>query len=142
MKNILTITIKELKDNFISPIAYVVLTSFLIIISVMFVKDLFVNNLANMRNLLTDTNLATFTIPIPLLLIFLIPAFTMKSWAEEKKEGTLELIMTQPISKGELIIGKLLSSLLFILILLFLTLPIPITLNILGNPDNGVLIAS
>jgi ABC-2 type transport system permease protein len=65
----------------------------------------------------------------------------MRSYSEELKEGTLELIATQPLSKLELIIAKFLSSFIFVLILLALTIPIPITINILGNPDNGVIIA-
>lgn len=65
----------------------------------------------------------------------------MRSWAEEKREGTLEIITTLPISKIELIIAKFTSTLTFTILMIMATLPIPITLNALGNPDNGVIIA-
>lgn len=133
MKTVLTITKKELKDYFISPIAYVVITAFLVITGIWFAKDVFTENRADMRNIFNF---------IPLVLIVTIPALTMRSWAEEKKEGTLEIISTLPISKAELIISKFLSCLIFATLLIVLTFPIPISLNMLGNPDNGVIIAS
>ncbi|MFC1780387.1 ABC transporter permease [Patescibacteria group bacterium] len=132
MKNTVLVIKKELKDYFISPIAYVVIATFLVITGVIFAKDVFINNQANMRN---------FFEYIPLVLIIALPALTMRSWAEERKEGTLEIISTLPISNLNLIIAKFVSCLIFTLIALLLTLPIPLTLNILGNPDNGVIIA-
>lgn len=132
MKNILVLTKKELKDYFISPIAYVVIAAFTVIVGILFTKDLFVENQASIQN---------FFKLVPPLLIIVIPALTMRSWAEEKKTGTLEIISTLPINKTEIIISKFISCLLFISFILFLTFPIPLTLNILGNPDNGVIIA-
>ncbi len=132
MNNIKTITSKELKDYFISPIAYVVALAFTVVTSIWFVKDLFIENSAEMREVFNF---------IPLLLIVVIPAVTMRSWAEEKREQTLEVISTLPIKRGELIISKFLSAFLYTLFLILLTLPIPITLNVLGSPDNGVIIA-
>jgi ABC-2 type transport system permease protein len=132
MKNILTITKKELKDYFISPIAYVVIAVFIAVCGIWFAKEVFSENRADMRNIFTF---------IPLLLIIAIPALTMRSWAEEKREGTLEIITTLPISKIELIIAKFVSTLAFTTLMIIATLPIPITLNVLGNPDNGIIIA-
>jgi len=135
MNNLITLIKKELKDYFISPIAYVVIATFLIATSIwfVFVKGLFISNQAEMRE--------TF-IFITQILILVIPALTMRSWAEEKKSQTLEIISTFPISNFELIIAKFLSCLIFVTFTLVLTFPIPITLNILGNPDNGIIIAS
>lgn len=125
---------KEIKDYFISPIAYIVITVFLIATAVWFVsvKGLFISNQADMRDIF---------IFITQILIIVIPALTMRNWAEEKSSGTLEVISTLPLSKRELIIGKFLSCLTFTIFMIFLTFPIPITLNILGNPDNGIIIA-
>ncbi len=135
MKNIINLTKKELKDYFISPMAYVIIAAFIIVVSIwfLFVSGVFTSNLATMRD--------TF-IFISQILIIVIPALTMRSWAEEKKSGTLEVVSTLPISNLELIFSKFLSCLIFILIAITLTFPIPLTLNILGNPDNGIIISS
>ena len=133
MKNILLLIKKELKGYFISPVAYVVIIIFLLAANIWFVKDLFVNNEASARKL--------FEI-LPLLFIFIIPAFTMKSWAEERKDGTIEILRTFPISKWELVLGKFFSTLIYFTILILTLFPIIIVLNILGNPDNGVMIAA
>lgn len=132
MKNIVTLTKKELKDYFTSTIAYVVIAVFLIVTSILFIKDVFIDDQATMRK--------TFEF-IPLILAIIIPALTMRSWAEEKKEGTIEIIRTLPIKKAELILGKFLATLLLVIFMLILLLPIPVMLNILGNPDNGVIAA-
>lgn len=135
MKNIALVIKKELKDYFISPIAYVIIATFIVIVSIWFafVKGLFINNQAQMR--------ATF-IFITQMLIIVIPALTMRSWAEEKKSGTLEVISTLPISNLGLIIAKFISCLIFVSLAILLTFTIPLTLNMLGNPDNGIIFAS
>lgn len=133
MKNVFVLVKKELKDYFISPIAYVVISAFIIISGIIFTKDLFVENQASLSN---------FIQIVPALLIIVIPALTMRSWSEEKKSGTLEIISTFPISKTEIMISKFISCFLFVLFVLILTFPIPLTLNVLGNPDNGVIIGS
>ncbi|MBU0975374.1 ABC transporter permease [Patescibacteria group bacterium] len=132
MKNVINITIKELKDYFISPIAYVVIAVFVVVVGILFAKDLFLNNQANIR---------PFFEIVPSILIIVIPSLTMRSWAEEKREGTLEIISTLPVSKVELILSKFISCLLFVVFLILLTFPIPLTLNLLGSPDNGVIVA-
>lgn len=141
MKELLVLTKKELKDYFISPIAYVVIITFTLLVGIMFAKDIFVYNQASMRRILTEIDIINLSIPIPVILILIIPAITMRSWAEEKREGTLEIISTLPISRIEIVIAKFLSAFIFTTQLILLTIPIPITLNLLGNPDNGVIIA-
>jgi len=134
MKSILIIVKKELKDYFISPIAYIVIITFLLAVSIwfVFIKGLFLSNQADMRDIF---------IFITQIFIIVIPALTMRSWAEERKSQTLEILTTLPISSIELIISKFLSCLIFVILALILTFPIPLTLNILGNPDNGIIIA-
>ena len=78
----------------------------------------------------------------PWLYLFLIPAIGMRLWAEERKAGTIELLLTLPISTFHVVAGKFLAAWLFTLLALALTFPIWITVNILGNPDNGVIVAS
>ena len=78
----------------------------------------------------------------PWLYLFLIPAITMRLWAEEKKSGTIELITTLPISTFNIVVGKFLAAWLFTILALLLTFPIWITVNYLGDPDNGVIFAS
>ncbi|MDD3647283.1 MAG: ABC transporter permease subunit [Candidatus Dojkabacteria bacterium] len=132
MKNVINITIKEVRDYFISPIAYVVIAAFVVVIGILFMKDFFVDNQADIR---------PFFEIVPGLLIIVIPAITMRSWAEEKREGTLEIISTLPVSRLELILSKFISCLLFVTFLILLTFPIPLTLNLMGSPDNGVILA-
>jgi ABC-2 type transport system permease protein len=134
MKSILILVKKELKDYFISPIAYIVIITFLLAVSIwfVFIKGLFVSNQADMRDIF---------IFITQIFIIVIPALTMRSWAEERKSQTLEILTTLPISSIELIISKFLSCLIFVVFALILTFPIPLTLNILGNPDNGIILA-
>ena len=78
----------------------------------------------------------------PWLYLFLIPAIAMRLWAEERKNGTIELLMTLPITILQAVIGKFLAAWLFTAIALFLTFPIWLTVNYLGSPDNGVIISS
>jgi len=132
MKNIIVLAKKEFKDYFISTIAYIVVSLFVIVVGVIFSKDVFVLGVANMRNIF---NL------IPLVLVFLIPALTMRSFAEERQNGTFELLLTSPISHIQILIAKFLATMLFVIVLLISTLPIPIILNVIGNPNNGIIIA-
>jgi gliding motility-associated transport system permease protein len=78
----------------------------------------------------------------PWLYLLLVPAVAMRLWAEERKSGTIELLMTLPISPWEAILGKFLAAWAFIGVALVLTFPMWITVNILGNPDNGVILVS
>ena len=78
---------------------------------------------------------------IPWLYLFLIPAVSMRLWSEERKTGTIELIMTLPLSTTQVVVGKVLAAWAFICIAVALTFPIWITVNFLGDPDNGVIVA-
>lgn len=89
-----------------------------------------------------QANLYAFFAYHPWLYLLLVPAVAMRLWAEERKSGTIELLMTLPISPGEAILGKFAAAWAFIGLALVLTFPMWITVNVLGNPDNGVILAS
>ncbi len=126
---------KELSGYFGTPVAYVFITIFLTL------SGLFTFYLGNFFEI-GQANLNSFFEWHPWLYLFLIPSITMRLWAEEKKTGTIELLTTLPITPFQIVIGKFLSSWIFTTIALILTFPIWITVNYLGNPDNGVIIAS
>jgi ABC-2 type transport system permease protein len=128
----LTIANKELKSYFNSPSAYIVGFVFLLIAGWFFVSNLFLVGLANLRTVIEL---------MPFLFLFFIPAITMGSFAEEKKQGTIELLFTMPLTDWELILGKFFSALFLTLIILLFTISYPITLIFLGNPDIGQIIA-
>src|SRR5499433_1617400 len=88
-----------------------------------------------------QADLAPFFQYHPWLYLLLVPAVAMRLWAEERKSGTIELLMTLPISPWEAILGKFLAAWGFIGVALLLTLPMWITVNVLGSPDNGVILA-
>lgn len=124
---------KELNDYFISPVAYIILSLFAIGVGAYWMKDLFLYNQSEMRTV--------FEI-IPLVFIVFIPAITMSSWAEEKQEGTYELLLTMPINRWQLVLAKFLSSFIFSIVLILTTLPIVLVLNLIGNPNNGIIVSS
>ena len=126
---------KELSGYFGTPVAYVFITIFLTL------SGLFTFYLGNFFEI-GQANLNSFFEWHPWLYLFLIPSLTMRLWAEEKKTGTIELLTTLPITPFQIVIGKFLSSWIFTSIALILTFPIWITVNYLGNPDNGVILAS
>jgi ABC-2 type transport system permease protein len=128
VKQTFNITKKELKEYFSSPVAYIVIGVFALIVGVYFSRNVFVDNQANLRKLFEF---------IPLIWIIIIPALTMRSFAEELKNGTLEVLMTLPVTKLQIIFGKFLSNLVIAFFMLLTTLPAFITVNYLGNPDIG-----
>jgi ABC-2 type transport system permease protein len=89
-----------------------------------------------------QADLSTFFAYHPWLYLLLVPAVAMRLWAEERKSGTIELLMTLPVSPWEAVLGKFLAAWAFVGLALLLTLPMWITVNILGEPDNGVIFAS
>ena len=89
-----------------------------------------------------QADLGAFFMYHPWLYLLLVPAIAMRLWAEERKSGTIELLMTLPISPWEAILGKFVAAWLFIGLALVLTFPMWITVNVLGQPDNGVILAS
>jgi len=131
MKNIITITKKELASYFNSPIAYIFISIFLITTNWMFFQNFFLINQASMRGYF---NL------LPWVLLFLSPALTMRLFAEEKKSGTIESLLTLPVSDWEVVIGKFLSASIFSALALIFSATIPISISMLGKLDWGPVI--
>jgi ABC-2 type transport system permease protein len=134
MRNIRHIFVRELSGYFATPVAYVFLVIFL------GMAGAFAFYLGNFFDR-GQADLSSFFVFHPWLYLILIPALAMRLWAEERKSGTIELFLTLPISIGEAVIGKFLAAWAFTAIALALTFPIWITVNLLGNPDNGVILA-
>jgi len=128
MQNIMTIFKKEFKAYFLSPIAYVFITVYLVVTNFLFFQGFFIINQADMRG---------YFGLLPWIFLFFVPAITMRSWAEEKKVKTLELLLTWPVSDVEVVAGKFLASFCFLGLSILLSLTIPVTIAILGNPDLG-----
>lgn len=135
MRNTLTIFRRELAAYFATPLAYVFIVIFLVM------SGVFTFYLGNFYER-GQADLQSFFLFHPWLYLFLIPAIAMRVWAEERKSGTIELLMTLPISMGEAVAGKFLAAWAFVAIALALTFPIWITVNYLGSPDNGVILAA
>ena len=88
-----------------------------------------------------EASLVSFFTWHPWLYLFLVPAVGMRLWSEERRLGTMELLLTMPVTTWEALVGKFLASWLFLALALALTFPVVITVNYLGNPDNGVIFA-
>ncbi|MDO1500479.1 gliding motility-associated ABC transporter permease subunit GldF [Winogradskyella maritima] len=121
---------KEINTFFASPIGYLVIAVFLIL------NGLFLWVFKNEFNILDNgyADLSTFFLLAPWILIFLVPAVTMRSFSDEKKQGTLELLLTKPISHFQIVLGKYFGALVLILIALIPTLLYVYTVYQLGNP--------
>jgi ABC-2 type transport system permease protein len=128
MKNIVAIAKREFVSYFNSPIAYIVAVVYITISGYLFFKQLFVEGQADMRS---------FFGLAPLLFLFIMPLVTMRLLAEEKREGTLELLLTMPITDWQVVLGKYLASVGLIAALLALTLTFPISVRMLGPLDTG-----
>ena len=130
MSNIVPVIKKELKSYFNSPIAYILVVTFLVFSSIwiFFLQTFFASNMASLRN---------FFSVIPIVFIIVTPALTMRSWAEEKKLGTMEVLLTLPFRESTLVIGKFLAALALLVIMIALTLPLPLLLSRFGNFDWG-----
>ena len=126
---------RELKGYFRTPLASIFLLVFLSLSSGMtfFLGRFFERDQAD---------LTAFFAWHPWLFLILMPAIGMRLWAEERRSGTIELLMTLPVTNTQLVIGKFLASWIFTLIALILSMPIWITVNYLGNPDNNVIFIS
>ncbi len=135
MRNVIIIAKRELGAYFGTPLAYVFAVIFVALTGAFtfYFGSFFENGTAN---------LAAFFLYHPWLYLILVPAIAMRLWAEERKSGTIELLMTLPVTTTEAIVGKFLAAWLFIGVALILTFPIWITVNYLGDPDNGVIVAS
>jgi ABC-2 type transport system permease protein len=135
MRNVLIIAQRELGAYFGTPLAYVFTVIFVALTGAFafFVGNFFERGQADLHAFF---NYHTW------LYLLLVPAIAMRLWAEERKTGTIELLMTLPIATWEAIVGKYLAAWAFIGIALALTFPMWITVNYLGRPDNGVILAS
>ena len=132
--NIKAITKRELGGYFTSPVAYVFLVIFLLM------TGFFTFTVGNFFER-GEASLVSFFTWHPWLYLFLVPAVGMRLWSEERRLGTLELLLTMPITTWQAIVGKFLASWLFLTLALVLTFPVWITVNWLGSPDNGVIVA-
>ncbi|WP_055443268.1 gliding motility-associated ABC transporter substrate-binding protein GldG [Lacinutrix himadriensis] len=129
---------KEINSFFASPIGYLVIAIFLLL------NGLFLWLFKGEFNILDNgfADLSSFFLLAPWILIFLIPAVTMRSFSDEKKQGTLELLLTKPISKLHIVLGKYFGALVLILIALLPTLLYVYTVNQLGNPQGNLDVGS
>jgi ABC-2 type transport system permease protein len=127
-----TIARRELAAYFESPVAYVFLVIFLLL------AGFFTFTFGGFFER-GEASLGAFFGWMPWLFLFLVPAVGMRLWSDERRLGTIELLLTLPVTTGQAIIGKFLASWLFLAIALALTFPVVITANVLGDPDNGVI---
>ncbi|HEX4084951.1 MAG TPA: ABC transporter permease [Chthoniobacteraceae bacterium] len=133
MKPILIIARRELTGFFTSPVAYVIIIIFLILSGFLtFMVGAFFER--------GQANLDSFFGWHPWLYLILVPAVGMRMWSEERRLGTIELLLTLPVAPWQAIVGKFLAALAVLAIALALTFPIVITVNYLGHPDNGVIL--
>ena len=132
--NIKTIAKREIGAYFASPVAYVFIVIFLLLCGFFtFMLGGFFQR--------GQANLESFFVWHPWLYLFLVPAVGMRLWSEERRLGTMELLLTMPITAWQAIVGKFIASWLFLALALVLTFPVVITVNYLGNADNGVIFA-
>ena len=132
MRTTLIVARRELAGYFATPVASVFIVIFLVL------QGALTFNLGNFFSRgLADLN--PFFTFIPWVFLLLIPAITMRLWAEERRLGTIELLLTLPITQAQAVLGKFLAAWAFCAIALLLTFPFVITVNILGSPDNGVI---
>src|SRR6516165_830819 len=135
MHNVITIFRRELGGYFATPLAYVFIVIFLVMAGILtfFVGDFFERGQADLQPFFTFH---------PWLYLVLVPAVSMRLWAEERKSGTIELFLTLPIRLSEAVLGKFLAAWIFIGVALALTVPFWLTVRFLGDPDEGVIFAS
>jgi len=133
MSNAMTIFRREFGAYFNSPIAYIFIIAFLVLNSGLFMTGFFLAGTADLRGFFGN---------LPFFLIFFIPAVSMRLWAEDKRTGTFELLMTLPMPTRDVMLGKYLAALAFYLVALAGTLPLAIMVGALGNPDLGAVASS
>lgn len=134
MKAIWTLIKRELGAYFSSPVAYVFLVIFLLLAGFFtFTAGSFFER--------GEASLGAFFAWHPWLYLVLVPAVGMRVWAEERRSGTIELLLTLPVAPWQAIVAKFLASWIFLAVALVLTFPTVITVNVLGDPDNGMIAA-
>lgn len=133
-RNIVAIAKREIAGYFASPVAFVFIVIFLLLSGffTFMVSGFFDRG---------EANLLMFFDWHPWLYLFLVPAVGMRMWSEERRLGTIELLLTMPVTPWQAIVGKFLASWLVLALALALTFPIVITVNYLGSPDNGIIAA-
>jgi ABC-2 type transport system permease protein len=135
MSGVVAVMKRELSSYFATPIAYVFIVIFLAVSGwFTFFFGAFYER--------GQADLASFFTWHPWLFLFLVPSLSMRLWAEERKSGSIELLMTLPIETWQAVVGKFLAAWLFTGIAIALTFPVWITVNYLGAPDNGVIVAA
>ena len=135
MRNVMIVFRREFASYFATPLAFVFIVIFLLFAGALtfYLGNFYENGQAD---------LAPFFYFHPWLYLFFIPALSMRLWAEERKSGSIELLMTLPVTTPQVVIGKYLAAWAFAGLALALTFPIWITVNYLGKPDNGVILAA
>lgn len=131
MANVMGIFKRELRSYFNSPIAYIFMVVFLLLSSWLFFRGFFLYGQADLR---------PFFSLLPWIFLFFVPAVSMRLWAEERKMGTLELLMTLPVRDWEVILGKFLAGLTLIVLTVLLQFPLVVVISILGDIDMGPVI--
>lgn len=121
---------RELRGYFNSPVAYIVIAGFLVFTSVWLfvINDFFAANIASLR---------TYFGVMPIVLVVLVPALTMRSWAEERRTGTDEILLAEPLGEGALVAGKYLAAVIVLWIAVALTAFVPLTVASLGDFERG-----
>lgn len=131
MQQVMHILSKELKDYFISPIAYIVISIFLVVTGWFFFSTFFIFNQADLRN---------FFDLLPITFSFVIPAITMRLFSEEFNVGSYEILLTLPVTFNQIILGKFLAAVVFVAAALVPTLSYPVFISFLGELDWGPII--
>lgn len=152
MRNTLTIAGKEIQSYFVQPVAYVVMTVFLLLGGWFFFAlvsrfNSLMQMYSAMQNPAADRmNLNQMVIEpllhnLAIVLVILIPAVTMRTFAEEKRTGTYELLLTAPLRTAEIVVGKFIGSSVFVLIMIALAGIFPLILVFFGNPETGAMLS-
>lgn len=135
MSGLVSVFRREFRSYFATPIALVFIVIFLMLAGIFtfYIGQFFEREQADLQS---------FFVYHPWLYLFLVPAISMRLWAEERKSGTLELLLTLPLPLWSIVAGKFLAAWAFTGVALALTFPIWVSVNYLGQPDNGVIVAS
>ncbi|WP_425447965.1 ABC transporter permease [Dethiothermospora halolimnae] len=133
MNKTATILKREIKSYFVSPLAYVIISAYLVICGYFFTTSILLSKLSTMQEVFTN---------MINVMIFLTPLLTMGLLTEERKQGIDQLLFTTPLGVTEFVIGKYLSAIIVYITMLVITFSYPLTLQILGDPDMGLIISS
>jgi len=133
VKNTISIFKRELRGYFLTPVAYIFMILFLWLVTglTFWFSRIYENRQAD---------LAAFFNWMPILFILFMPAISMRLWAEERKSGTIELLMTLPVTMGQAVMGKFLAAWAFATVSIVMTFPMWVTIGYLGNPDHGTIV--